>query len=356
MKRFMNAAAIVLLPLAASAATLVVPAAGTGPGANGSQWKSNLTIHNTSASVVNATLIYHDSNGTDATPSTLTVAPRATATAADLVRTRFGRTSGTGAVEIVVDDSVARKIAVTSRTYNTSPAGEFGQDIPALGVNEAAAAGDMIVLQAPSDPLSYRFNLGLYAVSDATVRFELAHADGTQASATPTLDLKGGVQRQINDAVRSLFAAEPLADDAVHVFVTAGKVLAYGSAVNNASGDPTFVPAIDARQDIAINFVGVDLHESGKVDIRDANHDGVLDAPIDLYAAGFPNYFRIVIDSPEKPVFEIVDSTRDAILADSNGTVSWAVPGDLRGTTATLKVKVTVGGKSVIISIPANFK
>lgn len=360
MKRFVSlltgAAAVVLLPLAAGAATLVIPAAGTGPGANNSQWKSDVTFHNTGSTAITATLVYHDQSGADATPSTLLVPSRATVTVRDIVRNSFNRESGTGAIEIKVDDAAARRLAVTSRTFNTSASGEFGQDIPAENVSDAALAGDLVVLQAPSDAAANRFNIGFYAVTDSTVNFELVHADGIVDGRTPMINLKSGTQTQVNDAVSSLFSRAARNDDTIHLFVVKGSVLGYGSAVNNATGDPTFVPGIDTHHDIQVNFLGVDLDENGTVDIRDANHDGVLDAPVDLYTSGFPNFFRIVIDSTEKPTFEIVDSTRDAILADDRGTVEWGAPADKRGTTTSIKVKVTVGGVSDIITIPANIK
>ena len=47
-KRIITLAAIALLPIAAGAATFVIPAAGTGAGAAGSQWQTELTLHSTS--------------------------------------------------------------------------------------------------------------------------------------------------------------------------------------------------------------------------------------------------------------------------------------------------------------------
>ena len=41
-------ASLALLPLTAGAATLIIPAAASTSGANGSDWKSELTLHNTS--------------------------------------------------------------------------------------------------------------------------------------------------------------------------------------------------------------------------------------------------------------------------------------------------------------------
>src|SRR5213082_281325 len=112
---------IALLPITASAATFIIPAAGTGPGANGSHWQSEVTLHNTSASAVTVGLKFHDATGAQPADN-VTINPRSTMTIPDIVRTRFGRDAATGAIEITVSDP--NRIAITSRTFN----GDFGQD------------------------------------------------------------------------------------------------------------------------------------------------------------------------------------------------------------------------------------
>src|SRR5438132_4260811 len=171
----------ILIALPASAATIIVPAAGTGPGANGSHWQSELTLHNAGAAAITATLRFHDSSGAQQT-SDVTINARSTITINDIVNTRFGRESGTGAIEITVSDAAANRLAITSRTFNSSASGQFGQDIPAVNVNDAATAGDVVVLQAPSSAADARFNFGLYAVTDAKIRWELVRADRTVVS------------------------------------------------------------------------------------------------------------------------------------------------------------------------------
>src|SRR5712671_960403 len=161
-----------LLPLAASATTLVIPASGTGPGANDSHWQTELTLHNTSASTIAATLTFHDLLGAAGT-STVSVAPRATVAIADVVATRFGRTSATGAIDITFDSAFAQKLTVSSRTFNKSTAGEFGQDIPAVDLASVPATASVIVLSGPSSATDARFNFGLYAADASTVKWDL---------------------------------------------------------------------------------------------------------------------------------------------------------------------------------------
>lgn len=352
LKHLITATSIALLPLAASAATFIVPAAGTGPGANGSQWQSELTLHNTSATAVTVGLAFHDAAGAQQGNS-LTLNARSTMSISDIVKTRFGRESGTGAIEITVPDAMANRLAITSRTFNSSANGQFGQDIPAVNANDAATAGETVVLQAPSSAGEARFNFGLYALTDATIRWDLVRADGSQATSLEQ-NYTAGTQRQFNRGIETLLGATEQDNDALHAVITKGKVIAYGSAINSLSGDPTFVPGIRARADIRVNFIGVDLNEDGIVDVFDADHDGVLDQPIDVFTTtGFPNYFRVVVEGPA--ILELVDGPRDAQFIDRQ-TVQWAPGGAVKGTSGALKVRATVNGISDVLTIPVNFR
>jgi len=354
-KHLIAATAVALLPIAASAATLIIPAAGTGSGANGSQWQSELTLHNTSAGVTHVRLVFHDTSGAGESTE-IDVAPRATVAIEDIVRTRFQRESATGAIEILVDDAASKKLAVTSRTFNRTDKGEFGQDIPAVSVADAAVVGEVTVLTGPTDVVSTRYNFGLYALSAATVRWELIRADGSLA-ATKEATYDAGTQRQYNFGVNALFGVDPQNNDVVYANLLAGKVITYGSAINNASGDPTFVPGIRAREDVRVTF-GVDLNEDGTIDVADADHDGVLDQPIDVFTSTYPNFFRNVASAPDgSPAqIELIDAPRNADLIDQQGTVEWAPTGDLKGQSGTLKVRATFNGTSEVLTIPVNFR
>jgi len=352
LRQIITAASIALLPFAASAATFIVPAAGTGPGANDSHWQSELTLHNAAAAPVTVGLTFHDGAGAQPGDS-VTVNARSTVSISDIVKTVFGRQSGTGAVEITVPDAMANRMAITSRTFNASANGQFGQDIPAVNSNDAAAAGDIAVLQAPSSASDARFNFGLYAVTDSTIRWDLVRADGTVLSPIAEQSYAAGTQFQFNSGIQTLLGQTEQDNDALHAVITNGKVIAYGSAVNNASGDPTYVPGIRARSDVRVNFVGVDLDENGSTDVADADHDGVLDQSIDIFTNAFPNYFRVIVDGPA--TLEVIEAPGDASFIDAQ-TIEWAAPGDFKGKTGVLKIRATVNGISDVLTIPVNFR
>src|SRR6476646_3596605 len=204
-KRILTTTIAALLPLAASATTLIVPASGTGPGANGSHWQTELTLHNTSASSITATLTFHDAIGVAGT-SSVNVAPRATVAIADVVASRFGRESATGAIEITFDSAFAQKLSVASRTFNKSASGEFGQDIPAVDQSSIPEGGSTVVLSGPSSATDARFNFGLYADKASTIQWDLVRADGSIA-ASKEISYAAGTPAQYNFGVSSLFTA-----------------------------------------------------------------------------------------------------------------------------------------------------
>ena len=350
-KRILTSAAIALLPIAAGASTFIIPAAGTGAGANNSQWQSELTLHSSSGTAMTVHLVFHDQNG-PAENTAVQLAPRSTVSIADIVKTRFGREAATGAIEVIVDEAFNSKLAITSRTFNTSENGEFGQDIPAFNLTDAATAGDAVVLAAPANAADNRFNAGLYSAMQSTVRWDLVRADGTLVKSV-SIDYGTGTQRQYGLAVQSIFGETPADNDAILAVVTKGAVIVYGSAINNRTGDPTYVPGVETTSDIRVQFLGVDSNLDDVAEIVDANHDGVLDSPVSIYSSNpWPNSFRVLV-AGSNPKFELVTPNED-ISVSNDGYVVWK-PGVASNSVKSIKVRVTVGGVTDVLTIPVNF-
>src|SRR5204862_5266275 len=125
-------------------------------------------------------------------------------------------------------------------------------------------------LAAPSNVADYRFNAGLYAATEAAVRWDLVRADGTL---TKSVDATygAGTQVQYNLAVQSIFGETPANDDTIHAVVTQGTAIGYGSAINNRTGDPSYVPGVETASEIRVKFLGVDYNLDGQVEIADAD-------------------------------------------------------------------------------------
>jgi hypothetical protein len=133
--------------------------------------------------------------------------------------------------------------------------------------------------------------------------------------------------------------------------VIKGTVLAYGSAVNNLTGDPTYVPGIGTVAETHIQFLGVDADLDGNVEIPDANRDNVLDAPMSIIGSSlFPNSFRLLLIG-NNPRFELIDPTPD-IYVTADGMVVWTPAST---TTEVLKIRVITDDAVDVITIPIKF-
>lgn len=355
-RTLISTAALALLPLAAHAATLVVPAAGTGPGASSSQWQSELTIHNAAPRAATLSIKLHLGTSVRG-PVNVQLGARQTLSIPDIARTKFGLEQGTGALVIEAADRDARSIAVTSRTFNTSAEGEFGQDVPSVNVADAARAGDVAALPGPSVATSNRFNFGVYAVDASAVTWELVRADGTVA-ATKSVNYTAGQHVQYGTGIETLLGASTANNDTVLARIVSGKALFYGSIIN-ATGDPTFVPGVRTREDIVITFAGVDLDEDGTVDVRDADRNGVLDAPVVITTSLFAEHFRVVASGEfgETLQYSIVSSpATQTEVVDEKGTLRVIAAGNLKNTSGEVQVRITTGTTSSVVTIPVVFQ
>ena len=355
-RNLIAAAAVAALPFSATAATFVVPAAGTGAGANASQWQSELTLHNAAPRPATLSVTFHQGS-TVLGPVSVELQARETVSIEDIVHTKFGLASGTGALVIDAADRQAKSLAITSRTFNTSARGEFGQDIPSVDAVAALSAGDIGALSGPSSVDGTRFNFGLYVTEAASINWQLVRGNGTVA-ATKTVTYAAGTHAQYNSGIETLLGATPQANDTVYGRVNSGRAIFYGSVIN-ATGDPTFIPGIRTREDILIQLTGVDLDENGSVDIADQNGDGVLDAPVQIFKSLFPNYFQVIArgEFDEPVTLEIVSAPSYAKLLDAHGTLVVVAGGSEAATsTGQIVLRATSETSTQLITIPLVFK
>jgi hypothetical protein len=340
----------------AATASYYIPASGSGAGANNSEWRSEVTFHNVASTPINVDIYLYTSEGYLGV-TTVGLGPHDTVTASDLIKNQIARPESFGALEVRADSIAMKKLAVTSRAVNTSPAGEYGQDVPALRFDEAMVNGDTAVIVGPYHVADYRFNFGVFPIEATEVEWSVVRKDGTVA-ATKSVTYDALTQKQYNGGITSLLGVTPQDDDVVHATVKSGRAFFFGSIINNGTGDPSFVPAVRVRQNAAPTVTGIDVDENGTVDLRDADHDGRLDVALDVVAGSFPNFFRIIGSDEENSnlTFTLVDAPSDVKLIDNNGTVQWAAPSHLRGTTGTLVVRVSDGTDSTDLVIPVVFR
>ncbi len=358
LRNLIAAAAVAVISFAATTAqagTLVVPVAGTGPGANASQWQSELTLHNAAPRLVTLSVSFHQ-GGDVLGPVEVVLQPRQTISIADVAHTKFGLASGNGALVIEVADRDAKGLAVTSRTFNTSASGEFGQDIPSVDATAALRSGDVAALSGPAAVATNRFNFGLYVTETASIEWQVVRANGTVA-ASRTAAYSAGTHAQYNGGIESFLSATQQNNDTVHARINSGRAIFYGSVVN-ATGDPTFIPGIRTREDILIQLIGVDLDENGSIDLRDNDGDGVLDTPVRIIKSLFPNYFQVVAQGEfgEAVTFEIVSAPGTTQLLNTNGLLIVNIGANVTGTTGEIVLKATSDGSTQSITIPLEYR
>jgi subtilisin-like proprotein convertase family protein len=244
---------------------LHVAVTGSTPGAAGTRFVSDVQIHNPGASDASATLFYTPS-GLDGLVSfealSVTVSPGQVFAFDDIVGHTF-RTSGTGSIEIRGDSG----LLVTSRVYNDQPEGSFGQFIRAEPTSAGVTVNDspLHVVQL-SNGVEARSNLGVTEVDGGTgeVEIRLFDHDGSLLSVTlhtalayghMQLPLFGGIGGASVDAARA------------EVSVTSGdaRIIAYGSVVDNLSGDAVFVPGVRLPRPTTALVVPAVIHAEGAV-------------------------------------------------------------------------------------------
>jgi bacillopeptidase F len=228
--------------------TGVVAGVANFPGAFGSDWHTDLFLHNASSSAVSLSLAFSPANGTLGDPVPLTVQPDQTAAFDDVVNTVFGIT-GSGAIHWAVVSGDAAGLLVSANTYNRVDAGHrFGQQIPGVRWSDVSPEGTSVWLPALAG--SYRSNLG-FATDETCTTVTIRGYDriGLQV-AMRVLDVQPLTWIQLNGIFRNVFPGligDPDAvtvAESVHRFEVVGengRVVAYTSIIDNQTNDGSYM-------------------------------------------------------------------------------------------------------------------
>lgn len=247
---------------------LIFPAVGHAAGANGSLFESDMRLTNLTAQTMKYDL-YFTPSGVDGTEfsnsTTIEVSPNETVALDDVVANVFGdgtEGSAIGMLEVrpvatsqssgdffgSISASALRQLhtAASSRTYNYTPNGTFGQFIPAIPFAQFVGRGAILSLQQVAQSNQFRANFGFLEASgnpaDMIVRvYDIAN---TLLTSFP-LSLRAMEHRQLNGLLQQNGITN-LADGRVEVEVVNGdgKVSAYVSEVDNATNDPLMVSPV----------------------------------------------------------------------------------------------------------------
>jgi hypothetical protein len=260
---------------------LIIPAIAHADGIN-SKFQSDVRVTNTAPQTMKYQITFTPSgeNGAkDARQTTLDVDAGKTVALDDILSTWFNSGAVNGAIgtlevrpltQATAASSSASALAAlaniatfaSSRTYNATSNGTFGQYIPAIPfANFIGSASDstkspILSLQQIAQSASFRTNLGIVEGSGnpAAVLVSVFGGDGKKVTEFP-VNLAAGQHVQLN----SFLAARnvTMSDGRVQVKVTSptGKVTAYASVLDNLTNDPLLVTPVAISQSGSSKYV-----------------------------------------------------------------------------------------------------
>jgi PKD repeat protein len=222
----------------------LVPSVAHLPGAGGTQWRTDVAVVGNPSATAHLTLTYTSDSQTLGTGVDL--APNATVEWRDILVSRFGMGSGVSSSG-VLNVSSDVPVVIVSRTYNQTATGTFGQYYPACTVGDGLGYGQTGTLAQLKKNGSFRTNVGILnlGTSSCSVTVKLFRSDGVQVGGSKTMTAAGGRWVQQYDIFANVGAgSNDIAYATVAVQTPGGKVWAYASVVDIATGDPTTIPVL----------------------------------------------------------------------------------------------------------------
>ncbi|PWB73600.1 MAG: hypothetical protein C3F15_09410 [Holophagae bacterium] len=227
---------------------LMVPVVARHPGREATRWRSSLQVVNLGQAAVTLDLQLRPRMGSpsSAGSAAVTVQPGRALAVADVVRELFGLDQAVGSLQINVVQGPATIVA-TSRTFNVTADGTYGQGVPAV----ASGVGPAAVISHVDATSSLRTNLGLCEVAGSTVRVRctIRDAHGRQLGQPLILDPGPFELVQVDD-VFAAAGASPTHNCRIELTRVSGTgdFVGYASVVDALTGDAICVPAISQSQ------------------------------------------------------------------------------------------------------------
>jgi hypothetical protein len=226
-------------------------------GLNGAEYHTDVRILNLGTSPVTVTAtLYDQASGTTVPASGFPVAGRSQASFDNILQSLFGKTLSQGAYGPIRFDSTG-PIIVSSGVNNVNACGTgatSGQWLPGIDTTKAMTVGAIAQLAVSSNTAAgYRTNLVVMnpGTASATATVKVRAGDGTLLSSGTIGPLgANGFSQVALDSAATFPGVAGRTDANLWVEFTSNQpVLAYGTVINNASGDPFAVVAMpDAPQ------------------------------------------------------------------------------------------------------------
>ena len=215
-------------------------------GASGTNWKTDLEVHNwgnTQASYTIA-LLKKDTNNSSPQTANYSLGGSQAARYVDAFSALFGFTGG-GALRVTCNSG---SIIVTSRTYNDQPGGTYGQFVRGRPLAEGVAYGEqgrlIQLTHNRSSSSGYRTNFMAVNATSGTVQVvaDFYAANGSYLG-QQQLTLRSYEYKQIDKVFEQVTGGD-VADGYAVVSTTTqgGRFFAGCSVIDNRTGDAVFVP------------------------------------------------------------------------------------------------------------------
>ncbi len=220
----------------------IIPASALASGAYGSNWVTDVKIYNSSNSNITLRIYFlpTQSNNISAASGDFILESSQTLSIPNILKILFGLTEGVGAI-LITPQQANSNLLTTSRTYNLTEEGTYGQFIKGYSVNDFITSGEKGYLLGLQKDSRMRTNVGFNSLSEgANLKISLYKGDGTLL-ASKEKALQANSHYQINDIFADLNVSGNSNSYAI-VEVLSGSVFSYASVVNNQSNDPVFVP------------------------------------------------------------------------------------------------------------------
>ncbi|HEX7136737.1 MAG TPA: DUF11 domain-containing protein, partial [Vicinamibacterales bacterium] len=243
---------------APSSSALIIPSVGHIAGTGTSSWRSDIRVANVATAAQNYLLTFNPGTGDPATIKTtsINVAPGSTTALDDIVRNWFGVGSlgdsmnGVLTIQQLTSGGAPAPSSlqsfVSSRTYNATSAGTFGQFIPGTPFGAfIGKSSPALSLQQLAQSATFHTNLGIIEASGKSASAVVSVFDG---AGTKLLDLPvslaGGEQKQLN----SFLAQNGITLDNGRVEVKVvggdGQITSYASVIDSTTTDPLLVSGV----------------------------------------------------------------------------------------------------------------
>jgi hypothetical protein len=257
--------------------SLIIPAVGHAVGIGDSLFESDVRIANTSAQAMKYQLFFtltHTDGTQSGQSTTIQVDPGATMALDDILTSFFG-TGSDGATALGVleirpltttqsnfSTPVSVQTVASSRTYNTTPTGTFGQFVPAIpfskfiGQSTDVTNKTILSLQQIAQSAAYRTNFGIVegAGEPANVLVHIFNNAGTEVAPAIPISLLPGEHQQRNLLAENGITL-PDGRFEVEVVSATGKVTAYASVLDNLTNDPLMVFPVLKGAESATRYV-----------------------------------------------------------------------------------------------------